>query len=143
MPKLKAIILERSKGSLGELNLALLEYFMVCLGIETPIVKSSEQDFDGSKSHLVLDMCLKLGANKYIFGAKGRDYADIETFIQAGVIPYFQDYTHPKYSQMHGEFLPYLSVIDLLFNEGTASRDIMLSDNMTVSDLMIPTYDSP
>ncbi|MDH3525789.1 MAG: WbqC family protein [Acidobacteriota bacterium] len=31
-----------------------------------------------------------------------------------------QEYEHPEYSQLGGEFLPYLSVLDLILNEGVA-----------------------
>jgi hypothetical protein len=30
----------------------------------------------------------------------------------------FQDYTHPTYPQLWGDFVPYLSVVDLLMNVG-------------------------
>ena len=33
----------------------------------------------------------------------------------------FQKYNHPKYTQLHGKFISNLSVIDLLFNEGSNS----------------------
>jgi hypothetical protein len=31
---------------------------------------------------------------------------------------YYHDYTHPVYEQLHGDFLPYMGIIDLLFNVG-------------------------
>lgn len=103
---------------LAGLNAALLNWLLAELGISLPIVIASEQDFAGHKSELVLDMCKKLGATRYIFGAKGRDYADVQAFRAAGVEPVFQDYSHPVYRQQWGEFVPGLSVVDLLFNEG-------------------------
>ena len=39
------------------------------LGINTPIVIASEYDFQGTKSDLVLDMCKKLKAKRYIYRA--------------------------------------------------------------------------
>ena len=74
-------------------------------------------------------MCKKLRADKYIFGAQGRNYADVQKFIEFGVEPYFQDYRHPEYKQLYGEFLPYLSVVDLILNEGPNSLSIILSGN--------------
>ena len=72
------------------------------LGIATPMVKASDYKFQGAKSDLVLDMCVQLKADIYIFGAQGRDYADVESFRARGVEPYFQEYRHPKYRQLHG-----------------------------------------
>jgi len=98
-PELKSILINESNNSLGCLNLKLLEYFMGCLGINTPIVKASEYDFNGKGSELVLDMCIKLKANKYIFGEQGKNYADIKSFNKAGVGVCFQQYNHPVYRQ--------------------------------------------
>ncbi|MBX9635626.1 MAG: WbqC family protein, partial [Magnetospirillum sp.] len=63
-------------------------------------------------------------------GALGRDYADRDAFAQAGVLPLFQVYEHPTYPQLHGEFAPYMSVIDLLFNCGDSSLDVLMSGNI-------------
>jgi hypothetical protein len=74
-------------------------------------------------------MCVKLNAQKYIFGSQGIDYANIESFKNHGIEVYFQDYKHPVYKQLHGDFLPYMSLIDILFNEGPKSKEIILSNN--------------
>lgn len=110
---------------LAGLNRALLDWLLACLGIQIPIICASEQGFEGSKSELVLDMCLKLGATEYIFGALGREYADVEAFEKAGVKVWFQDYQHPRYAQLHGEFVPNLSVLDLLMNVGPDSLKVL------------------
>jgi WbqC-like protein family len=129
MPELESILLGKSQGTLAELNFELLRFLLRALAITTPLVKASDYEFQGAKSELVLDMCRKLKADVYIFGSQGRDYADVASFLVAGVQPYFQDYRHPSYRQQHGEFLPYMSVIDILFNEGPKSREILLSGN--------------
>ena len=128
-PELKYIMINESKGSLGHLNLKLLEFFMMCLNIDTPIVKASDYNFEGVGSELVLDMCLNLGADKYIFGEQGENYADEGAFKKSGVTPYFQKYKHPSYSQIGRDFLPFMSIVDLLFNEGDRSYDILMSGN--------------
>jgi hypothetical protein len=135
-PGLEALLIGQSFETLSALNFAILRFLMDCLAIDTPIVKASDYSFRGSKSDVVLDMCLQLKAQVYIFGAQGRDYADVQKFRAAGVEPLFQDYRHPVYRQLHGEFLPYMSVIDLLFNEGPRSREILLSGNDTHADFL-------
>jgi hypothetical protein len=112
---------------LTELDEHLLRWFLEVLGIETRFLKASEQSFQGAKSELVLDMCRQLGADAYVFGALGRDYADVDAFEAAGVRVAFQDYRHPTYPQLHGDFVPYLSIVDLLFNCGPRSREILMS----------------
>ena len=103
---------------------------MQSLNIQTPIVKASDYDFNGKGSDLVLDMCIKLKATKYIFGEQGHNYADKEAFKKAGIELYFQKYNHPVYKQKGKNFLPYMSIIDLLFNEGEKSYDILMSGNV-------------
>lgn len=132
---LEELLVGNNYVTLSALNLEILRYLMKCLAIDTPIVKASDYAFAGTKSDLVLDMCLQLKADVYIFGAQGRDYAEVEKFRAQDIVPVFQDYRHPVYQQLHGEFLPYMSVIDLLFNEGPRSRDILLAGNVSRSNL--------
>ena len=47
----------------------------------------------------------------------------------------FQEYQHPLYTQLYNAFIPNLSVIDLLFNEGPDSLEIILSGNMGKGEL--------
>lgn len=129
-PKLQSILINESKSSLGLLNLKLLEYFMECLSINVPIVKASDYSFNGVGSELVLDMCIQLGADKYIFGEQGKNYADIDSFKEKNVEAEFQHYIHPEYRQVGREFLPYMSIVDLLFNEGVNSFEILMSNNI-------------
>ena len=130
-PKIKSILISESKKSLGQLNFQLLEYFLECLNINTPIVKASDYNFKGKRSDLVLDMCIELGADKYIFGEQGKNYASIDSFEDEGIGVYFQKYIHPTYRQHGRLFVPNMSIIDLLFNEGENSYNILISDNIT------------
>jgi len=132
---LEAILIGQSFETLSALNFAMLGFLLECLEIKTPIVRASDYSFSGAKSELVLDMCRQLKADVYIFGAQGRHYADAGAFHAACVQPYFRDYHHPVYRQLYGEFRPYMSVIDLLFNEGPQGREILLSGNDIRADL--------
>lgn len=115
---------------LVELNYSMLLFFLEVLNISTMVVKMSNCSFKGKKSDLVLDMCNTLEADVYIFGNQGVDYADKSRFEASGVIPYFQSYRHPEYSQLYGDFISHLSIIDLLFNCGPSSFDILMSGNI-------------
>jgi hypothetical protein len=122
-------LLGRQHVFLTELNSEMLATFLKLLGIDVPVVKASDYDFAGKKSDLVLDMCVSLDASDYIFGEQGRNYADAESFRAHGVNAFFQKYNHPEYDQLNGPFMPYMSIVDLLFNCGPASRDIIMSGN--------------
>jgi hypothetical protein len=118
---------------LNELNLHVLQWSLEVLGIKARFLRASELDLEGTKSDLVLDMCRKLGAKTYIFGALGRDYAEVADFERAGVDVMFQDYRHPQYPQLHGDFISHLSIIDLLFNCGAKSLEILMQNQEATS----------
>lgn len=119
---------------LADLDTYMLRWFLETLGIDVIVSKASEHHFAGQKSDLVLDMCQKLGADLYVFGALGKDYARTATFEEQGVRVMFQEYKHPAYRQLHGSFLPCLSVVDLLFNCGEHSLDVLMSGNLSRQD---------
>lgn len=121
---------------LADLNEYMLKWFLEQLGIRVKYFRASGLKFKGYKSGLVLDMCEKLRADIYIFGALGKDYAEKEKFSAAGVKIYFQDYRHPIYRQEGKDFLPYMSIIDLLFNEGDKSLEVLMAGNITKQNLI-------
>lgn len=112
---------------LTDLNEAMLQWFLDILGISVEFLKASNLELQGTKSDLVVDMCQQLSADAYIFGALGRDYAKVEDFESRGIKVVFQDYNHPEYPQLHGPFISHLSVLDLLFNCGPKSLDILMT----------------
>jgi hypothetical protein len=125
---------------LTDLNSYMLRWFLEFLGIGTPVKSAGEYQFQGRKSDLVLDMCVTVEADIYIFGSQGRGYADTQSFEDAGVRIEFQDYHHPVYHQQHGDFISNLSIVDLLFNCGPDSLDVLMSNNLTRTELMEKHY---
>jgi len=115
---------------LADLNRAFLDFFLNAFDIAVPIRRLSDLDATGGKSERVLNMCLECGADAYIFGAEGRNYADVDAFRRADVTPIFQEYVHPEYPQLNGPFVSHLSALDLLLNCGPDSRRILLSGNL-------------
>jgi len=41
----------------------------------------------------------------------------------------YQEYDHPSYSQQYSGFIPNLSLVDLLFNAGDKSLDVLMNLN--------------
>ncbi len=120
---------------LADLNYYMLKWFLGVLGVDAHVERASIYNFEGTKSDLILNMCRQLGADIYIFGALGKVYADTEKFEKFRVKPVFQSYSHPQYKQLHGKFAPFMSVLDLLFNEGPRSLEIIMSGNISRRDL--------
>lgn len=120
---------------LAELDRFCLDYLLSELGVEVEIVELSALGIDKKKSELVLEVCLRTGADLFLFGASGRDYADQDAFRSAGVAIEFQDYRHPEYDQGR-PFVSHLSIVDLLFHCGPASREVLMADNLSRDDLI-------
>ena len=120
---------------LVDLNRHLLDFFIVELDLQVEQLYMAVDQFEGKGNDLVLDMCKKLEADCYIFGSGGLDYAQGEDFIAAGIHLRFQEYTHPAYPQLYGEFVDGLSIVDLLFNCGGDSLSVLMEGNVDTEDL--------
>jgi hypothetical protein len=99
------------------------------LGLSRKIVISSSLNISGNRIDRLINICKYYKADVFYEGASGRDYIDPTVFLNHGILVRFQDYKHPIYNQLYGDFLPYLSIVDLLFNHGDASLDILISQN--------------
>lgn len=120
---------KRDWDRLCDISLAIIAYILKELEIETPIYFESRLGITGKKTDRIVEICGKLKAESYLSGAGGRDYLEEEKFRDAGIKLIYQDYKHPIYHQQFmktkDDFLPYMSVLDLIFNEGPNAADIL------------------
>ena len=112
-------------ASLAAVNRASVEWLKKELQIETPLVVASEMELSDEQTQRLLDICEALGASTYLAGVDGRKYMELDRFAAAGIEVAFQQYEHPQYAQLHGEFTSHLSALDLLFNCGPESGKIV------------------
>jgi hypothetical protein len=132
-PVLKEV-LSRPWRWLCELDRALIESLARLLGIDTPLLNASELPrFPGSSTERLVAIVRHLGGDRYLTGDAARSYLDLELFREAGITLEWQSYHHPRYPQLHGDFVPYLSVADLIFNLGPESL-AMLRDGASALD---------
>jgi len=113
---------------LCDLNDRLIDFCRGALSVRTEIVPSSALCLTGAKSDLILNMCREVGADAYLAGRGGSlAYLDIRAFERAGIRVIWQDFEHPRYRQHPacGEFFPNLSALDLIFNCGPMSPEIL------------------
>lgn len=114
---------------LVELNVAVIEYVLGVLGIKKKVFFEAGLAAGGAKTQRIINIGKKIGADVYLSGAGGRDYLDEGSFQRAGIALRYQDYAHPVYRQQfmksEKDFMPYLSVVDLLFNEGDESGAVI------------------
>ena len=111
--------------SMQELIDELTSYFLQELNITTPTIKSSELQIDATKDDLILEICKSQNATEYYSGIFGREYLDTKKFEKEGIEVLFHEYKHPTYTQLYEGFEPYMSILDLLFNHGEDSLEII------------------
>ncbi|MCZ7401451.1 MAG: WbqC family protein [Candidatus Methanoperedens sp.] len=121
---------------LRDLNVDIIRAVCDILGIKTKIIFSSEINLNEEnmgKEEKIINLCKRAGI-KHLYDAKGaQDFLDESLFQKDGISITFQEFNHPIYEQLYGDFIPYLSVLDLLFNEGENSLAIIKSGKM-ISD---------
>jgi len=119
------LILSKKWEKLIDLNFELIHHFISILGLTTKTVKSSNLKISSTKSARLLDICKELNASIYLSGELGKNYLDEKIFHDEGIKITYEKFQHPTYKQIHGDFLPNMSILDLLFNEGDHSLEII------------------
>jgi hypothetical protein len=116
-------------GLLVDLNIELIRWLCLMFGIYTPLVRSSEQDAEGRRSDLLVNLCLQLGATTYLSTPGSATYLleDVPKFSNRGIEVVFHHYQPPQYSQRFPPFVGYATALDVLFNEGDRSAEILRS----------------
>ena len=108
-----------------DLDMALILFFRECLGITTTLLFSSDIPSPGKGTERLVNICKELKASEYLSGDAGMNYIDGKIFEDNGIGLRFHNYQHPEYSQIYSPFIPYLSIVDLLFNHGENSFSII------------------
>jgi len=121
-------ILEKRHKYLVDLTIEIIEWICSELGITTPIRRSSLMENTGIKADLLAMLCKQENATEYISAPGSRDYlSESDAFINHEILVSYHDYNHPDYNQLFGHFIPYMSIIDLLFNLGAESKNVLKS----------------
>lgn len=127
LPEL-ADVLNLKWERLADLDIESSKVMCGWFGLKRPMYRSSELGIDGDRNTRLLALCKHFGVDTYLSGDAARIYLDVDLFEANGVRVEWQNFQHPEYPQMHGEFIPYLSALDLLLNVGEQSRAVLEGD---------------
>ena len=112
--------------SIVELNLSVIKCLREMLGIGgKPDVRASSLDCSEEPTDRLIDICRALGADTYLAGPDGAGYMDLDRFAERGVQVLTQRFEHPVYPQLFHGFQSHLSVVDLIFNCGPDSAEVI------------------
>jgi len=125
-------------GNLARASLlGIAEYFG--LTKSTRFVDVSDLGISGSGSSRVLAIVKQLGGTSYVTGHGAARYLDHAAFESAGVDVEYIDYRRQSYPQLHGDFTPYVTALDLVANCGPQGRDFIRARTIPWRDFINPS----
>lgn len=116
-----------AKAKLADINVEFIELVCQKLPILTSRYRASEISHENSRHGRLIDICKHFGADTYLSPQGALDYLveDRAYFAKENIDIVFHEYQNTNYQQIFGEFIPYMSVIDLILNEGEAAYAII------------------
>jgi hypothetical protein len=122
-------VYDREWEYLIDLDLFLISDLARYLGMGNKTIHcSSSLNIEGDRIGRLIQICKYFKVDTFYEGYSGKNYITESEFMSQGIRVHYQDYQHPVYTQLYGEFVPYLSVIDLLFNHGGESLAIITKE---------------
>jgi len=119
-------IFDKKHTYLIELNIDLIKLFIEALNIKIDFDYSSKYLLDLNKEKLIFELCKLNDCTQYLTTIGSKDYLEgFQVIPETNIkISYFE-YQDIQYKQLDKNFIPKLSILDLLFNEGNNSIDII------------------
>ena len=127
MPMLEQFLMT-DHDNLAEYNIASIKLIADYLDMNTEILLFSELDCESNlkKQYRIYDVCRFLGGNEYINAIGGRELYDFDEFREYNLELAFlktNDIIYPQYGE---EFVPYLSIIDvMMFNSVPEIKEML------------------
>jgi hypothetical protein len=125
-------LINKNWDYLSDLNIALIQILCDFLSIKVKMIRASELGVQGKSSALIASICKEVGAQIYLSGVSGKDYLKMADFDEIRTKVFFQEFHHPIYRQLHEPFIPCMSIVDLLFNHGEKSLEIINGKDVSV-----------
>ena len=129
--RLQSVLTKRYE-LLADLTIDLIKNIAEYVGIANTTFLTSSKipvSYQDSTDHLI-QLCKAVGATHYLTGDSAKNYLDENRFTYNNLILEYQNYVHPVYPQLWGQFLSHLSIVDLLFNVGHHALDVITPSNV-------------
>jgi len=110
---------------LSDLNIYATELICKLLSIKTKFLRSSDLNVIGSNEDKLISIVERLGAKEYVSGPSAVQYISEKKWIEKGIKIIYKTYDYPEYNQLWNGFFHDVSIIDLLFNKGPHSVDMI------------------
>jgi hypothetical protein len=121
-------IYRQPTDNLAGFNIGAVEQIAQCLGLSPRFMRSSAMGVGGASSERLVDLCSAINCHIYVTGHGALNYLNHQLFEDKGISVRYMDYKKTPYEQGHGEFTPYVSVLDAIANCGERARDLLCSE---------------
>jgi len=100
------------------------------VGITTPVYRASDITRNANDKNMrIIEICNHFcGVDLLYDGKSAVNFVNVELFKQNGITVLFQDYLQTPYKQLWGDFVPYMSILDVIMNCGKEAFEIMISN---------------
>ena len=113
---------------LAEFNITATEQIAEWLGLAPLFRRSSSLAAAGSSTERLVNLCQATNCDVYVTGHGALHYLDHEQFERKGITVRYIDYQKVAYPQLHGDFTPYVSILDAIANCGDRTRELLRSE---------------
>ncbi len=112
------------KEYLTDINTYLLQEICRFLNIKTRIIDSRQFIMQTDKTDRLVEICKSLNATEYLTGPAAKSYMDESKFEKENIkLTYFNYEGYPEYPQLYPPFEHGVTILDVIFNCGTSSRN--------------------
>ncbi|WP_028485998.1 WbqC family protein [Thiomicrorhabdus chilensis] len=130
-------VFNQQNRSINHVNRLSIESVFKYLGVEKQLFNASELDYNREldRADRLIELCKHFGCKEYINSPGGRELYEPQYFTEHGIKLGFIENMQTQYQQLKSdEFVPYLSIIDVLMN---CSKDqvIEMLNNYEVSPI--------
>ena len=98
---------------------------------------SSALNIEGQSSERVYKIVRYFNGTHYITGHGAKNYLDHSLFENNGIEVDYMDYLKLPYSQLYGEFNPYVSILDIIANIGKQGRKYIISSTKYWKEFLV------
>lgn len=113
---------------LFEFNFNIINKLFEIFKINVDIKLLSQLDLNGEKSELLVKILKKINSNLYLSGEGAKNFIDLDLFKYNNIEVVFNNFNHPIYEQIHGNFVKNLSILDIILNCGITETEKLIKN---------------
>ena len=109
-----------------DFNISILQFVAELFTIDTPVKYASDFKITAKGTDRILQLIKRSGGTDYLTGLGAKGYLNESQFTSQQIRVLWDGFIPPRYPQLHGEFVPTLSIIDALMMNSNEAVESML-----------------